>query len=455
MKSAFSSRLIGLMLLICACTPRHDQAGLDAFSNTQLEQWNKNLSEIIITDIFSPPVASRIYAYANIAAYEALVPGYPAYQSLGGQLHELPALPGPDPDKQYYFPVASIKAFSTVCKKLTLVPQNTEAYEKKYVEALKKIGIRPDILENSLAYGEQVGQHILAWAANDQYKETRGLDRYHQLRQKGKWQPTPPDYMPAVEPHWGKIRPFVMDSAAQCKPLPPTLFDSLPASPFYREAQQVYTLSKEKDPEKALIARFWDDNPHVSYTKGHVTYFKQKLTPGGHWLSIATTAIKDKKLNLMQAAETYVLVTTSLADGFISCWDAKYKYESIRPETYIEAYMDQDWDPLIQTPPFPEYPSGHSVISAAAATALTHLFGDNYAFTDSTQLVLELPVRRFKSFYEASDEAGMSRIYGGIHFMPANTLGARQGRQVGKLVTSRLKTRKDGRSELGFVRLTD
>jgi hypothetical protein len=444
MKSVSTALLIWLLTLLGACAPKHNQAQLDAFSGSQLEEWNQHLSEIIIKDIFSPPVASRIYAYANIAAYEALVPAYPEYQSLAGQLHDLPPAPRPDSTKEYYLPLASIKAFATVCKKLTLVAQNTEEYEKQYVDRLQQIGIRPDILENSLAYGEQVGQHILAWAGKDHYRESRALARFTQLREKDKWQPTPPDYMQAVEPHWNTIRPFVMDSAAQCKPQTPTPFDTLPSSSFYQEAHQVYAIGQEADPEKQLIARFWDDNPNVSYTKGHVTFFKQKLTPGGHWISIASDAIKSRKLNLMQAAETYVLVTTALADGFISCWDAKYKYVHIRPETFIEEYIDRDWDPLIQTPPFPEFPSGHSVISAAAATALTHLFGDNYAFSDSTQLVLGLPVRKFASFYAASEEAGLSRVYGGIHFMPANKYGARQGRQVGQLVATRLQTRKNG-----------
>ena len=437
---------LGLTLFLSACEEKQDQAQLDAFSKTQLEQWNKNLSEIIIKDIFTPPVASRIYAYTNIAAYEALVPAYPEYQSLGGQLHEFKDVPKPAAGKEYYFPVASIKAFSTVCKKLTLVPENTEDFEKAYLEHLHKIGIRKEVLENSLAYGEQVGQHVLAWAAKDNYLESRALTRHMLSEKPNEWQPTPPDYMPAVEPHWNTIRPFVMDSAAQCKPLKPTAFDSLPASKFYKEAKEIYEYGKEPDDEKILIAKFWDDNPNVSYTKGHVTFFKQKLTPGGHWLSIASTVIKEKKLNMMQAAETYVLVSTSLADGFISCWDAKYKYVHIRPETFIEKYIDQDWDPIIQTPPFPEFPSGHSVISAAAATALTHLFGDNYAFSDSTQLVLGLPVRKFKSFYEASNEAGMSRMYGGIHFRPANDLGAKQGREVGAFIASKLKTRKNNQT---------
>ena len=375
-----------------------------------------------------------------------MAPGYAAYQSLGGHLHDLEAAPQPEPNKEYYFPVASIKAFTTVCKKLTLVPENVEEYENEYLAELKKIGIKKEVLANSLAYGEKVGQHIIAWASKDNYLESRALTRHMLSDDERSWQPTPPDYMPAVEPHWNTIRPFVMDSAAQCKPLAPTAFDTLSNSKFFKEAKEIYLFGTQPNPEQQLIAKYWDDNPNVSYTKGHVTYFKQKLTPGGHWMSIASTVIKEKKLNMMQAAETYVLVSTSLADGFISCWDAKYKYVHIRPETFIEKYIDQDWDPLIQTPPFPEFPSGHSVISAAAATALTNLFGDNYAFTDSTQLVLGLPARKFKSFYDASNEAGMSRMYGGIHFRPANEYGSKQGKEVGHLVTARLKTRKNNQT---------
>ncbi|MDQ3289949.1 MAG: vanadium-dependent haloperoxidase [Bacteroidota bacterium] len=436
----FSLVLVGFS----ACQPKPNPAGLDEFTRFQLADWNKSLSHIIITDIFSPPVASRIYAYTNIAAYEALVPGYPACQSLSGQLNGLENVPAPEQGKEYYFPVASAEAFATVMKKLTLVPANTEKYEDDYLKKIKKIGIKPEVLENSLAYGKKVGEHIIAWAMKDNYLESRAMQR-HMLSQKlDEWQPTPPDYMPAVEPHWNTIRPFVMDSAAQCKPQKPTPFDTLPGSNFYKEAKEIYMFGKNSDEEKQLIAKFWDDNPNVSYTKGHITYFKQKLTPGGHWITITSNVCKAKKLNPMEQAEAFVLVTASLADGFISCWDAKYKYVHIRPETYIEKYIDPEWDPLLQTPPFPEFPSGHSVISAAAATALTNLFGDNFAFTDSTQLAIGLPVRKFKSFYDASTEAGMSRMYGGIHFRPANEYGAQEGKEVGNLVYQKLKTRKNG-----------
>ncbi|WP_179222918.1 vanadium-dependent haloperoxidase [Pontibacter ummariensis] len=438
-------KLLLLLLVVpfvFSCEEKHDVAGLDRFSQSQLVVWNRHLSEIIIKDIFSPPVASRIYSYPNIAAYEALAPAYPAYQSLSSQLNGLVNVPQPEEGKELYLPVSSIIAFSTVGQKLVLDELKVQEYEAAYLAQVKEIGIREEVLHNSIDYGRQVGEHILAWAKKDGYVETRALTRHVVSNEPGAWQPTAPDYMPAVEPHWNKIRPFAMDSAAQCKPKTPTAFDSLATSDFYKDAMEVYEIVKNIDDEKLLIARFWDDNPNVSYTTGHVMYFKQKLTPPGHWMSITSSAIRKNKLDMMEAAETYVMVATALADGFISCWDAKYAYNSIRPDTYIERYIDADWDPILQTPPFPEYPSGHSVISAAAATVLTHKFGDNYAFVDSTQLAIGLPTRTFNSFNEAAIEVGESRIYGGIHFRPACDLGAEQGKTVGNLILTKLRTRR-------------
>lgn len=424
------------------CEEKYDEAALDKLSQSQLIVWNNHLSEIIIKDIFTPPVASRIYAYPNIAAYEALAPAYPAYHSLASRLNGLADIPQPDTTKEMYLPVSSIIAFSTVGKKLILDELKMEEYEEEYLAQIRKIGIREEVLNNSIAYGRQVGEHILAWSKKDGYVETRALTRHVISKEPGAWQPTAPDYMPAVEPHWSQIRTFVMDSAAQCKPQSPTAFDSIATSDFYKDAMEVYSIGNNMDEEKLLIARFWDDNPNVSYTTGHVTYFKQKLTPPGHWISITSSAIREKNLGMMEAAETYVMVATAVADGFISCWDAKYAYNSIRPDTYIERYIDPDWDPVLQTPPFPEFPSGHSVVSAAAATVLTRKFGDSYAYIDSTQMAIGLPARKFNSFNQAAAEAGESRIYGGIHFRPACDLGTEQGKDVGNLIVSKLKTRR-------------
>src|SRR5690606_2245347 len=165
------------------------------------------------------------------------------------------------------------------------------------------------------------------------------------------------------------------------------------------------------------------------------------ITPGGHWMGIAGIAAKTKDLDWKQTAETFVITSLALYEGFLSCWDEKYRSVLIRPETYINQYMDEDWLPLLQTPPFPEYTSGHSVVSAAAAVVLTHLLGDDLAFVDSTEVVFGLPVRKFNSCQEAAEEAAISRFYGCSHYMPAIENGMKEGDAVGRLVIERVKAR--------------
>jgi hypothetical protein len=262
------------------------------------------------------------------------------------------------------------------------------------------------------------------------------------MSEPGKWQPTAPGYMPAIEPYWNKMRPLVLDSCSQFQPPLPTVFDTLPSSQFYKESTEVYQIVKNLTKEQLEIAKFWDCNPNQSYTKGHVTFFHQKISPGGHWLGIASIVSKQQGLDIMQTSEVFTTTAIALYDGFISCWDEKYKSNHIRPETYIEKYIDQQWDPVLQTPPFPEYTSGHSVISNAAASMLTRLLGDTISFVDSTEVEFGLPTRQFNSFYHAANEAAISRLYGGIHFRPAIVNGSRQGHRLGEFVASKLRTRK-------------
>jgi hypothetical protein len=291
-----------------------------------------------------------------------------------------------------------------------------------------------------MQYGAAVAGAILQWAGQDGYKGTRGM-RYTVLADPGKWKPTPPAYMDAVEPYWYKIRPFVLDSCSQFKPGAPPVFSLEEDSPFYRQVMEVYETSKKLSPEQKAIASFWDCNPFVMHQTGHVMYATKKISPGGHWINISAVAARKARAGLMKSVEAYTLVSLALADGFISCWDEKYRSGVVRPETVINASIDKDWQPLLQTPPFPEYPSGHSVISTAAAVVLTALYGDGFAFTDSTEVAFGLPSRHFSSFNAAAREAAISRLYGGIHYMPAITNGAVEGRQVGELVVARVKTR--------------
>ncbi|MGV3503368.1 MAG: vanadium-dependent haloperoxidase [Adhaeribacter sp.] len=402
----------------------------------------RKITDVIVHDVFSPPVSSRIYAYASVAAYEALVPAYPGYQSLVGQLNGLKALPQPLPGQEYCFPLASVHAFLQVGRTLTFSGDLVDAFEPHIYRQYQDMGLSDEVYDRSMAYGAAIAQAVLAWSGEDGYKATRGM-RYTVLADPGKWKPTPPAYMDAVEPFWFKIRPFVLDSCSQFKPEAPAAFSLEKDSPFYQQLMQVYETGNKLSAEQKAIASFWDCNPFVMHQTGHVMYATKKISPGGHWVNIAAVAAKQARADLMKSVETYMLVSLSLADGFISCWDEKYRSGVVRPETVINAHIDKDWQPLLQTPPFPEYPSGHSVVSTAAAEVLTSLYGDQVAFHDSTEVAYGLPSRHFSSFRAAAREAAISRLYGGIHYMPAIQNGEEEGRLVGQLVLSRIKTRPD------------
>jgi len=262
------------------------------------------------------------------------------------------------------------------------------------------------------------------------------------LDEPARWQPTPPDYMDGIEPHWREIRPFVIDSAQQFTPPPPTPYDLNEKSLFYQELIEVYTALDEDKEERLAIAKFWDCNPYVSHHTGHVMFATKKITPGGHWIGITKLACEKKQTNFMETLEAYTFTSIALADAFISCWDEKYRSNLIRPETVINRHLDEDWAPALQTPPFPEYTSGHSVISRAAAIALTSIFGENFSFDDTTEEEYGLPMRSFTSFKNASEEAAVSRLYGGIHYRPAIDNGVKQGEEVGDFIVAHLKMKK-------------
>ena len=399
------------------------------------------LTQVVIHDIFSPPVASRIYAYANLAGYEALAPSDPNYESLGGKLKRFQAAPQPAAGQAYCFPLASARAFLTVARALTFSVEFYDEFEKPFYEQYKKDGVPDDVYERSMAYGEAVAKHVLDYAAKDNYKQTRGF-KHTVTNADGTWVPTPPAYMDAAEPQWNKLRCWAMDTCNQFMPPRPPAYNLTKGSPYQKELQEVYEIGKRTDKQQQDIAYFWDDNAFVMNVAGHVSYASKKMTPGGHWLAIAQTVARQKKMKLMPTVEAYTLTAFALTDGFISCWDEKYRSNTVRPETVINKAIDPQWTPFLQTPPFPEYPSGHSVISTAAATVLTNLMGDNIAFTDSTEFKYGHGVRSFKSFREAANEASISRLYGGIHYRSALVNGQVQGQQVGEWVLQKIRARK-------------
>lgn len=432
--------LVTIVLTFNNCSSKHDTVALDEFSNYQLVDWNRKLSDVIIADIFTPPVASRIYAYTNVAAYEAVRFQDPKYKSLTNQLNELKAGPQPQPDLEYYLPLSGIVAFITVARELVWNVERIDSMEDQYLNRIRKVGINKDIYSRSVAFGRQVGKHILEWARQDGYNRRTANANYTVLNDPSRWQPTPPNYMEAIEPHWNTIRPFVLDSANQFNPGPPTAFDTIPSSTFYRETREVYDVVNNLDEERLAIAKFWDCNPNISFTQGHVMYYKQQISPGGHWVHITAQVLEATQATTLEAADTFAKVCVTIADAFISCWDEKYRSNLTRPETYINKYIDSDWKPILQTPAFPEHTSGHSVASTSAATVLTSLYGDEFTFIDSTEVPFGLPARHFRSFYEASNEAAVSRLYGGIHYRPAIEKGIQQGRSVGRYVINKIST---------------
>ncbi|MCF2500077.1 vanadium-dependent haloperoxidase [Dyadobacter chenhuakuii] len=404
-----------------------------------LHRAEKNLTRVIVYDIFSPPAASRIYLYANVAAYETLAMQDKSYRTMQGQIPGFPDMKGLKSEKKVNYELAAVYAFFKTGGKLVFS-------EHLLIDSIRVIlnDFREKdtlVYNNSLRLGQAVADSILTWSAKDNYAKTRTKRRYTYSKQKGKWTPTPPGFIDAVEPYWSQIRPISLDSAGQFKPVPPPGYSTDTASVFMKEVREVYHVTQKLSKEEVLIASFWDCNPFYLNTQGHLNFATKKLSPGGHWISIAGQAAESKGKNWQETAAIYVLTSMALFDGFISCWDEKYRSQFIRPETVINAYIDEKWRPMLQTPPFPEYTSGHSVISAAAAVVLTYLLGEDFSFNDHTETDYGLPVRTFRSFNDAAAEAGISRLYGGIHYRSSITNGQHQGELVGRHLLSKIKVK--------------
>jgi hypothetical protein len=406
----------------------------------------ENVTQIMIHDIFSPPVASRIFVYPNVAAFEVIAQNSKTYSSLQGQLKGLDSIPALDPKSGVNKDLAALIAHMEVSKQLVFSEDVIEVFRDSLYK--KWENENADEFEVSREYGLKVAERIKKWMGKDNYKETRTLPKFSVFaKQAGRWQPTPPAYMDAVEPHWGEIRTLVLDSASQFKPVPALPFSLDKNSPFFKEVQEVYDISlatkrKGDDCEEIKIAQFWDCNPYVSVSQGHMMFAKKKISPGAHWMGIVKIACKINNADYDKTVFAYTKTSIGMFEAFISCWDEKYRSNVVRPETVINQNVDENWKPLLQTPPFPEYTSGHSVLSTVAATVLTSIFGDNFSFTDDTELQFGLPRRSFKSFIEASKEAAMSRFYGGIHYRAAIENGMVEGKNVGNFVVSKLKMTK-------------
>jgi hypothetical protein len=398
-----------------------------------LHQNVDQLTQVIIYDAFSPPVASRIYGYTSLAAFEAIRFQDSKYNSIAEQIQGFKTMPKPQKNKKYNYTLAATKAFFTVAHKVTFSVDTLQKYEDRVFNRYRS-NLDDSTFARSMVFGEQIGKAVLARAANDNYANTRGKPRFLGSNDNGKWRPTPPDYLDGVEFCWGTQKTFVIKSSKDSPLQPPPAFSEDKKSEYFKQAVAVYEQSKKLTTDQLEMAKFWDDNPFVIEHNGHTMFATKKITPGGHWIGITAIACKMTKTNAINTAQAYALTSIALYDAFICGWQIKYATGYIRPVSIINDKIDPHWLPLLQTPPFPEYPSGHSDISAASAVILTHIFGDNFAYLDTSDLRYIGIQRRFTSFLQASNETSISRYYGGIHFKNSVDQGAIQGRQVGEYI---------------------
>jgi hypothetical protein len=423
------------LVLLQACSPKK-AAPIDPVK--LLINNEDQLTQVIIYDVFTPPVASRIYVYSSIASYEALRFSKEGAPSIAERLNGFGKMPEPDKSKKYDFNLAAAKAFFKVARNVKVFSVDSLTnYENKIYSSFKD-NLDKATYDASIQFGDTIASVVLARAKSDGYFKSRGKQKYLGSNEPGKWRPTPPDYLDGVEWCWNTMMPMVLDSAAQFKPNRPPQYDTKPGSVFYGMMKEVYDINKNLTDEQKLIAKFWDDNPFVLEHDGHLTFGTKKITPGGHWIGIAAQIIEQAKADPVKAAQTFALTSIALYDGFIACWDEKYRSGYVRPVTVINEILDKTWAPLLQTPPFPEYTSGHSTITASAATVLTKLYGDNIAFEDSSDYHYIGLKRKFNSFNQAAAECSMSRVYGGIHYTLSVNTGAEMGKKVGGLVVEKL-----------------
>lgn len=437
--------LSGIFVLCCSFflyssyKPTFKPEQFNAMANNPelFHQCSEQLTNVIVYDIFKPPVASRIYSCSYLAAYEAIRQENASYPTMAGRINQFRAVPLPEKDTQYCFALAGMVAFNRVGEELTFSKDLWDNFNKGFYDKFKLMGIPDAVYQRSVEYGEAVAKHVLAYAQTDHYNQTRRI-KFSVVNKPGSWVPTPPTYADACEPAWNTIRHFLIDSASQFKPVPCAKYDLDHGSKYYQLLKEVYDINKHLTPEQKKIALFWDDNAFVTHISGHMSFATKKMTPPGHWLAIVRTVARDKKLDMMKSIQAYLITSLAMHDTFICSYDEKYKSKRVRPVTVIQQFIDPNWMPLLETPSFPEYASAHSAISAAAGTVLTNLIGDNVAFTDSTENLYGYGVRSFTSFKQAYEETNISRVYGGIHYRDGAFEAKKQGEEVGNWILKKL-----------------
>ncbi len=436
---------LSLMGVLSSCSESNpvEPAGKDAAAyNAEVPNaWFELQLELVEkTPGFTPPVASRAFGYSGVTLYQAILAGMPNRKTLEGQLNglEADALPKVEEGAEYHWPSVANAALARITAKLYA---NASSEMSGKITALEEsfttdflTDVEGEVVNRSVAYGHAVADAIFEWSKTDGghegYKTNFPTD-YTPPSGEGLWVPTPRrggDPQPALQPYWGQNRPFVLTPGTPndlSDPGAPPAYSVEPGSAFYIEAEEVYSAITNLTEEQRDIALYWADDPGKT------------CTPPGHSMSILTQCVDLTTKKLDFAAVSYAQIGMAVSDAFVACWESKYRYNLVRPITYIVNVIDPNYDYNnlpVNTPPFPEYTSGHSVQSGAAAEVLTSLFGDNFPFTDHTHDKLGYAARSFDSFNAFAEEAAISRLYGGIHYRAAIDNGVEQGKKIGAQV---------------------
>lgn len=426
--------IICLMLsqMLFSCNSREKEL---VYSHADIANIIDQVNEVMIHDVVNPPLASRYFSYITLAGMEAIRPVYPGAKDIltkinGYNFHEYKE------DGIDYHLAATLSMLMTARE---MQPSGIllQPYIDDVVQKCLASGISNKVIKQTEAYSQSVSSHVVSHSKTDGFRLISSLPKYEPNPKEGSWFPTPPGYFPAVEPYFNTLRPFFLDSAKQFVPKPPVSFSKEAGSPFFLMVQEVYR--QVLTDEQKSIAAFWDCNPFALEDNGHLMIGLKKISPGAHWMGIANIACKDSNLSFEKTLEINSVLAMSIHDAFMTCWDEKYRSERIRPESVIRKLIDPAYRPFLQTPPFPEYLSGHSVVSTTSSVVLSHYFGDNFAYMDTVEVKFGLEKRGFTSFKAAAEEAAISRLYGGIHYMDAIVEGQVQGNQVGNFIVEKLR----------------
>lgn len=401
-----------------------------AMNGALAREWSREIFEATKRDGINPLRSARVHAYAMLALYESLVHGSSHHRSLAGQLNGLTELPQPQSDLTYDWPTVAASTMAIVEDGLFDAPETTTtgaALRDNQIQARVAAGVGSQIILDSTTYAEALGNALLSYASSDGFAEIK--DKPYDLPAgEGFWVPTDPGFAPAMEPYWGTLRLFVMPGVTQCQAPAPAPYSTVVGSAFYEQAYAVYLAVKNINDEQYDQALYWEDAPATT------------ACATGQIMDIIAQLSAIRNSNLIDTAETMALTMIEQADGFVMAWYQKYQTMVIRPISYIQNVIDPNWQTTIATPPFPEYPSGHSVSAGGAKIMLRKIWGD-MAFDNRTYDYLGYAPRHYDDFTEMADDDGWSRLVAGVHYPMAIENGIAMGECVAENFLSRVSTR--------------